>query len=252
MRSHAVMFCLILAPASLLADALSDAKAALHKLQSRETVQVQLEYRTWRQSGEDGKYSTPAQAQVGARLTEDARALHVEWDTPLVEQVEEEARRHDMDPKFPSSLRDALKDLDPGRLHHLLNQGPVLEALVSESRFVRETVEPLDGKAARLLVFSFEPRVPSSRQGRLSMRKGELKLWIDGEGNPLAAESNIQYQGKMSRFFGAFSMQVRTSTKFERIGSRLVATSRTVEEESWDSGYATRIKSSATLSRGTP
>ena len=251
-RSHMLMFCLILTPALALADGPADAKAALHKLQGREAVQVHLDYQSWRQSGAEGKLEKPNQAQVGVRVAEDATMLRVEWDTSLVEKVEEEARRHDVDPTSPTSLRESLKDLDPGRLHHFLNQGPVLANLLAESRFLRESPENHGGKAARLLVFAFEPRVPASRQSHLSKREGEFKLWIDGEGIPFEAESTIHYQGKMSRIFGAFEVRTRTTTQFERIGTRLLVRSRTIEDEASDSGFVTRSKTLVSLKQVMP
>ena len=249
MRSQMLMFCLIFTPALVRADGPSDAKAALQKLQGHDAVQVHLDYQSWRQSGAEKKMATPGQAHVGVRVAEDATVLRVEWEASLVGQVEEEARRHDLDPKSPTSLRESLKDLDPGRLHHFLNQGPVLANLLAESRFLRESADTREGKATRLLVFTFEPRVPASRQSHLSKREGELKLWIDGDGIPVSAESTLHYQGKMSRIFGAFDVRTSTSTQFDRIGNRLVVHSRTIEDDTSDSDFITRTKTVISLER---
>lgn len=247
MRFPILMTCLLLTPALLQADGLSDLKTALRNLQGHDAVQVRLEYRLWRQSGSDGKSESPSEGLVGAHLAEDPTKLRVEWDTALVQRVEAEARKHDQDSKTPTPLRESLKDLDAGRLHHLLNQGPVLMNLIAESRFVRESQELLDGKAARLLVFAFEPRVPAHRQSRLSKREGELKVWIDGGGIPLRMESTIRYQGKMSRFFGAFSVRTVATTAFYRHENRLMVGSRSLEDEAWDSGEVTRSKTVVSL-----
>lgn len=247
MRFQILMTWLLLTPALLHADGLSDVKTTLRNLQGHEAVQVRLEYRLWRQAGSDCKMTSPSEGQIGARLAEDPATLRVEWDTTLVQRVEEEARQHDVDAKSPTPLRESLKDLDAGRLHHLLNQGPVLMNLIAESKFVRESQEPLEGKASRLLVFAFEPRVPSYRLRRLSKREGELKVWIDGEGIPLRMESTIRYQGKMSRFFGAFSVKTVATTVFNRHENRLMVGSRSLEDEAWDSGDVTRTKSVVSL-----
>lgn len=247
MRFPILMSCLLLTPTLLQADGLSDMKAALRILQGREAVQVHLEYQHWRQSGSNGKLANPSEGQLKARLAEDPTTLRVEWDTALVQRVEEEAKQHDLDPKTPTPLRESLKDLDAGRLHHFLNQGQVLLNLIAESRFVRESQETHEGKAARLLVFAFEPRVPAARQGRLSQREGELKVWIDAGGVPLRMESTLRYQGKMSRFFGAFSVRTVATTAFVRHGNRLMVGSRGLEDEAWDSGEVTRIKTVVSL-----
>ncbi len=227
---------LLLASAlSLHADALSDLKSSLSRFPGRSPIQVQLRYQTNREASRHGAPAI-SNAQVTVDVIEDLQSLKMIWDAKDARRVNEEARAHDHDSKSATPLREAMKDLDPGRLSHLVNQSGILEGLLEDSKFVSESSVAYEGKPARLLTFTFAQRLPSSVRSRLIRSDASLKIWVNAEGLPIASESVSTYSGRRGRIFGNYSGGSKMRTHYAAVQDRLLAVDRSTEETQTDDG----------------
>ncbi len=220
---------------ALRSDALSDLKSALVRFPGRAPIQVQLQYKTNREQSRRGA-STSSGTDVTVDLMEDSQSLKLIWDAKDARRVNEEARVHDHDSKIATPLRDAMKDLDPGRLSHLVNQAEILSGLLEDSKFISESPETFEGKPARLLTFRFTQRLSSSLRSRLIRSDATLKIWVNSEGIPTASESVTHYAGRRSRIFGDYSGSSQMLTHYSVFTDRLFAADRSTEETQTEEG----------------
>lgn len=237
---------LLLVTTLAMADGPSDLRAKLNALRGREPVRVTLEYETWREVTYDKKPEV-SQATLTLNLAEDTEGLHVTWTPKLIEQADREEHLRDLEHVAPTPLREAMKDLDPGRLSHLLSQADVLLHLVEGSQFVEEKAEAYRGKPARLLVFRYEPRIPEPHARRLISKEASLKLWMAPDGTPLATEAFSQYRGRTSKIARVFQSSSKLTTEYALAGSRLIVASRTSEEFLAEEDLITKAKKVLTL-----
>ncbi len=233
------------------ADGPSDLRGSLQRLQGHAPVQMNLDYATAQDATRNQK-TQHSEGSIRLRVGEDGSGLHVDWNLRELEAANREEDLRDLDSHAPTPLRDAMKDLDAGRLNHILNQAEVLSHLLDGTQFKEERNEAYQGRSARVLEFTFKPRIASAYQDRASHAKGMLKIWIGGDGLPLATESQMQYDGRHGRFFGLFSVHSRIETTYAVLGGRLVVASRTSEDFLSDSGDELKSKKTLTLTEVRP
>ncbi len=244
-------FAFLILPVLAWADAPSDLRASLQRLQGHLPVRVSLSYATWQETNREKK-SELSQASLQLRAGEEDGSLHVDWSLPQLEAANLEERNRDKDSRLATPFRDAMKDLDAGRLSHLLNQAEVLSHLLDATQFKEERSDNYQGKPARVLVFTFKPRIAPAHQARVSRSEATLKIWIGADGVPLATESLTQYEGRHSRFFGLFRSRSRVETTYGVLNGRLVVATRTSEDSLADSGDETKSKKTLTLAEVGP
>lgn len=233
MRIRWTLLVVLFMGTGLWADGRGDLAAALGRLNGNRSVQVGIDFQLWTRQTL-GKQSSVRQSEVKALFQEDEESLRITWPKVVVADLTVEEERAARGEVLTTAIRDQIKELDPGRIHHLLDQATVLRRLMDQAHFVSERADAWEGKPARLVVFEFTPRVPENRANRLSSRSGSLKIWITTDGTPLASSEVAAYAGKMSRFFGAFQAKTITETRYAVMQDRLVAIHREMNET--DSG----------------
>ena len=242
MRMQWIMLAALVTSTGLWADGRGDLAAALGRLSGNGSVQAGIDFQLWSRQTL-GKQSSVRQSEVNALVQEDAESLRITWPKVVVGDLTLEEERAARGEVLTTAIRDQMKELDPGRIHHLLDQATVLRHLVDESRFISERADAWEGKPARLVLFEFTPRVPENKAGRLSRRSGSLKVWIAADGTPLASSEIAEYEGKMGRFLGAFQSKADTETRYAVMQGRLVAIHREIQESTSESDSAERADS---------
>ena len=233
-----IIAALLVSAFSLRADALADLKSAINRLPGGDAIQVHLNYTTSLKVNQKGAIVSSG-ANVALELSEDTQSLKMVWDAGDARRVNEEARAHDHDPKQPTPLREAMKDLDPGRLSHLVNQAVILRGLLEDSHLETETTDSFDGKPTQLMTFTFKQRIPFSLLARLIRSDATLKIWVDEKGIPLASETITHYEGKRGRIFGSYSGSTKMTTHYAVEKDRLLVLSRNMEETHTEEGRTT-------------
>ncbi len=228
--------------AGLWADGRGDLAAALGHLNGNGSVQAGIDFQLWTRQTL-GKRSSVRQSEVKAQFQEDEESLRITWPRVVVADLTLEEERAARGEILTTAIRDQTKELDPGRIHHLLDQATVLRRLMDQARFDSERADAWEGKPARLVLFEFDPRIPENKAGRLSRRSGSLKVWIAADGTPLASSEVAEYGGKVGRFLGSFQSKTDTETRYAVMQGRLVAAHREIEESSSESDGAERSDS---------
>lgn len=192
---------------------------AVFKAKSPAKASVQLEF--WAQRSLKKQVVT-GQATVAVEVEDDPSGLRIQWPDRLLREVDAEARAHDRDHGAAIPYREAVKELDPGRVRHLLDQSGTLQGLIRGATLLEDKADSLDGHPARLLVYRFVPRLSWSEEYHLKYSEARLKLWLDAEGLPAASESSVTYDGKTSRMFGRYAGSTVVKTRYQKVQDRIL------------------------------
>lgn len=198
---------------------------ALAALPAKAPLRATVDLASWAQHTLK-KQTVTGQAAVAVETGEDPAGLSIAWPDRLFQNLDAEAGAHDRDHGLPTPTRDAVKELDPGRVRHLLDQSGTLRGLVREATLVEEKADTLDGRQLRLQVYRFTPRLSWSEEYHLQHSEARLKLWLNGEGLPVASESSVAYEGKTSRMFGRYVGSTTVQTRYQHVGDRILVASR--------------------------
>ena len=217
------------------ADGASDLASRLHALRAPGPVAatLRLELRL-----ERTLHHTTVNGQASVRLDieEDDRGTHVHWEPAVLREANEEERQHDASTDRLLPVREALKELDPVRLGHLLDQAGTIAGL-TKGPPAEEDAESYEGHEARRLVYRFQPRLSWTDAYYLKHSEGRFTIWIAPDGTPIASDSVASFEGKTSRMFGRFKGTTRVSTHYAAEGGRLRVAARDVDEaDSRDDG----------------
>jgi hypothetical protein len=219
-------------PTLLWADGPSDLRAGLQRLQGPSPVQASLSESFWQETSAAFREPSIRQGVLKLHVLEDGSGLHVDWPTPAPDS---------------SNREKPLLEPAPATLRSLLNQADLLSQTIAGSRFLEERSDTYLGQPARVLVFSFRPRIRPEHQGRVSQSESSLKVWIREDGLPLATESTADYEGRHSRLYGPFHSRSQVKTTYAVQGQRLVVTSREAEDLVYDGGEKVKRRQSITL-----
>jgi hypothetical protein len=166
-----------------------------------------------------------AEAAVQLDLDQDDTGLRIRWDPRVLREVDAEARQRDQERDRLTPLRDALRELDPARIAHLLDQAGTLAGLTKGAP-VEEGPDSQEGRPARRLVYRFQPRLSWTDQYYARRSEGRFTVWLDADATPIASESQASFDGKTSRTFGRFKSTTTIRTRYAVEGSRLRAAER--------------------------
>jgi hypothetical protein len=242
---------LLVIPSLVWADGPSDLRSNLQRLRGHAPIQANLNLATWQETIRD-KRSQINEASTQLKVGEDGSSLHIDWSLSQLEMADKEDLSRNLNPLASTPLRDAMKDLDAGRLSHLLNQAEILSRLLDSAQFKEERNELYQGRPTRVLMFTFKPRIAPAHQERASQLEGTLKIWIDGDGQPLASEALSQYGGRQGRFSGLFRSRSRLETTYAIASGHLIVAWRISEGYLMDSGDEFKSKKTLTLTEARP
>ena len=222
----AVLLGLLAGPAG--ADGASDLAGRLQALRSPGPVAatLRLELRLERTLH---RVTASGQASVRLDVEQDEAGIHVRWPPALLRDADAEERQRDESPDRLTPVREALRELDPARLAHLLDQAGTLAGLTKDKP-VEEAADGYAGREARRLVYRFRPRLSWTDAYYLRHSEGRFTVWIASDGTPLASESVASFEGKTSRMFGRFKGTTRISTRYAVESGRLRVAERDVDE----------------------
>lgn len=228
MRALMLAGLMILAP--LRAGDVDTAKAAIGRLDAKEALAGRLSEIYDRQAGEGP--GAKARAELALDLKADATTLDLAWDQGLLRKADAEERTRDRSVGGSMPLREALKELDPGRISHLLDQRASLLGMLGQGKLLKASEEPFQGHPARKFEFSIPVRVGDDLlRARISASEGRLTLWIGADGLPAASALELSYAGRMGRIFGRFESRSAIRTTYGVKGDRIFVAHR----DSWES-----------------
>jgi hypothetical protein len=206
------------------ADAPSDLAGRLKALRSPEPLAARLGLQLRLERTLHHK-TVKGEASLRLDVDEDEGGLRMRWDAAVLREADAEEQERDQSPDRLTPVREALKELDPGRVAHLLDQVGTLAGL-TKGVPIEESVESHEGREARRLVYAFQPRLSSLEAYYLHHSKGRFTVWIAADGTPLSSESVATFEGKTSRMFGRFGGTTTVRTQYAAQGGRLTVAER--------------------------
>ena len=205
------------------ADPLTDLRATLGALQGRDAIHAEVDVK---RSSKDADGTSPkAGANATLSVRADAQGLELMFAPKLLEQATREAAAKAANPDLSSPINDVLQEATPADINDLVGFAPSLLRKIDGATLKENRADTFDGKPARLIVLDLPMRVSSKDRDSLKHYEGNMKIWLDVDGTPLAAERAQRYEGR--KFLISFSTERNVSTRFQHVGERLVAVTQT-------------------------
>jgi hypothetical protein len=239
-----ILLFLLTIPTLLLADGLSDMRATLQKLQSDQLLRARVEIRTRRLGGESDKQK---QSQVSSIVIVESgpQGLTLSWSPEQIKQSRKAAWAERANPDAPKSDLATLKALAAGEALNLLDAADPLRRGLEKAVLQEDKRDTYQGKPVRLLVIRVDPGLDEEERKALKSSEAILKLWLDGDGVPLAMERDIQ--AKFSKFLIGFRVREHETREFQRAGGRLVVTRASKDSSGSGFGHSDESHTTTTV-----
>jgi hypothetical protein len=234
------LFFLIAAPSLLYADGLSDVRGTLQKLQSDELLRARVEIKTRHSGGESDKQKQSESVST-VTVENGPDGLKLSWSPDQIRQSRKAAWNEVANPDAPRSDLATLKALEPAQALSLLDAADGLRRALEKAELREDRRENYQGKPARVLVFRIELGLNEEERKALKSSESYLKLWLDGDGVPLAMERDVQ--AKFSRFLVGFRIHEHDTRTYQRAGGRLAVTHSTHETSGAGLGHTEEVQS---------
>jgi hypothetical protein len=229
----------------LAANGLDTLRTQLQKPAAGEALKASVECTTWNLRG-DEKKPIISQGKATAWVEEGAQGLKIFWSKELLQQVSREVRaRHD-DPEKTTPTRGAMGGLDALSLLDYFEPAPVLLRHLDQAQLLEERPDTLEGKAVRLMSFKLAPRMSAEQKKYVKEFESTAKVWVDGEGFPVAAEVHTRVKGRALLVIN-FASDEQEEFKFARVNGRLVTVRHSENNTSSGAGESGQEKKVAVL-----
>lgn len=241
----AVLAALVVASAS--ADGLADARACLATLAARDpvraTVTVEVRPLPDPKATKDARKREPASLAVEA--AEIGGAITVTAPAELVAALRAEASARNGGKQPADSLKAALDEVRVDALAGRLDAGAAIASRLAGATLVSERPDTSHGAGARLLLLRPPSSFTEEDRKHAKSLKEELRVWIGGDGCPLASESTSEGKFRFMVFSAEFS--VRSSIEYTRVGDRLIAAREEREVNGEGMGQHSRSATTVTV-----
>jgi hypothetical protein len=231
-------------PTLLFADGLTDVRATLQKLQSDQPLRARVEIKTRHSGGESNKQKQSE--GVSSLIVESGgEGLKLSWSPDQIRQSRKAAWAETANPDAQKSDIATLKALEAGQALNLLDAADPLRRGLEKATLLEDKSDTHKGKPARLLVIRID--LGLDEEGRKALKSSEAieKLWLDGDGIPVAMDRNIE--ARFSKFLIGFKVHEHETREYQRAAGRLVATSATRDSSGSGLGHSDESHTSMTV-----
>lgn len=237
----AATLCSLSFVASARADASADLKQKLAGLDARQPVKARVEYALSNTRGGDddeGKSEPAQEARVSARVEAGPAGLSILWSR---EQIAEASERGGKKP-----VRRALDALTAMHVNDYLNGAPELLRNLEHAELTGVSDDTLDRQPVRLLTFRLNPPMREKDRKYIKQLDTSAKIWLDADGFPLAAESQVHVKGRALLVI-SFEQTEHEEYRFQHHGDRPIVVRHVKESSGSGGGENHAQKSTATV-----
>jgi hypothetical protein len=231
-----LFFPLLLAPTFLFADGLSDIRATLQKLQSDQPLRARVEIKIRHSGGESSSKQKQSDTVSSVIVESGGEGLKLSWSPDQIKASRKAAWAETANPDAPKSDIAELKALEAGHALNLLDAADALRRSLERASLLEDKSDKYKGKPARLLVVKIDLALDEEARKALKSSETIEKLWLDGDGIPLAMDRNID--AKFSKFLIGFKIHEHETREFQRAAGRLVTVSSTKENSGSGFGHS--------------
>lgn len=220
-------------------DALATVRAALQRFTGNAPISAVLE-----RAVTSARKERPLEAgRATLDVTAGPSGISIAYPGTVLEQLRAEAA--DTDPEKPKPLRRTLQDFDAIEVGYMLNGAPALLNDLDGATLKGEAASEYDGRPARLLELELVLRVSKADSKWVKTARRTMKLWVDADGVPLAAESDSEFVVGLLIF--TFDARESRSQVFRRVGDRLATLKRVTRFDGEGLGESQHLTSETTL-----
>lgn len=170
------------------ADALSDLKGVLAKLNGQEPVKATVVYQFWSQQGEEKKLLI-TEGRASSAVEYGPQGLRMTWSRELLQAAAQEAKAKAEDPEKKTPTRRAMEGLKALDVAEYLNGSEELLRTLDQAQVLEDRADAWQGKPARLLRLKLTPRLGQEEKKYIKELDATAKVWLGADGVPVAAES---------------------------------------------------------------
>ncbi|GLH74870.1 hypothetical protein GETHLI_33720 [Geothrix limicola] len=215
------------------ADALSDLRGALARLNGQEPVKANLVYQFWSQQGDD-KQPVVTEGRANSQVEDGPQGLKICWNRSLIQTAAQEARAKALDPEKKTPTRRAIEGVKAIDVAEYLNGSDELLRTLDQAQLIEEKAETWQGRPARLLSLKVTPRLGQRDKKYVKELEATAKIWIGADGLPLASETQVHMKGRALLVI-SFEQNQKQEYRYVRAGNRLVVVHH-VDESSGSGG----------------
>jgi hypothetical protein len=229
----------------LAANGLDTLRTQLQKPAGPEALKASVECTTWNKRGDDKK-PVISQGKASAWVEEGPQGLKIFWSRDLLQQVGKEVRAHHDDPEKTTPTQEAMGRMDALTLLDYFDAAPALLRHLDQAQLLEERPDTFEGKAVKLMTFKLAPKMSAEQKKYVKEFESTAKVWVDGEGVPVAAEVHTKLKGRALLVIN-FSADVQRDFRFARINGRLVTVRFSENNINSGAGENSQEKKVATL-----
>ena len=170
----------------------------------------------------DGKDAVRTEGEVSGEVAEGPGGLQITWPAELLQRARAEERRRATDPEARTPARDGIIAVNTMDLARLLDAAATLRDALDGATLLEDQPDTLDGAEARLLVLKLAVQLSPRDRRYVKEVEARLRLWLDPDGLPVAAESETKLSGR-AFLVVTFKSEQQERWRFRRVGGRLVA-----------------------------
>lgn len=214
------------------ADALSDLKAALLRLQGQTPIkgQVSVKSENRQNEGQDDARNELGAAQVA--FDDGPQGLRLTYPQPVLAKALQEDTAKDANPKASTPTATGLSGLAYQDVRQMTRAADGLLRTLNRATFKSERAEAWQGQAARVVSFDVPLRQPDKYVKKFS---NLLEVWVAADGTPLAARQTQTVSGRAMMVI-TFEMKSTEETHYSVVGERLVAVRRSSQSSGEGAG----------------
>ena len=173
------------------------------------------------------------------------QGLTLSWSPEQIKESRKVAWAERTNPDAPKSDLATLKALAAGEALNLLDAADPLRRGLEKAVLLEDKRDNYQGKSVRLLVIKVDLGLDEEERKALKSSEAILKLWLDGDGVPLAMERDIQ--AKFSKFLVGFRLHEHETREFQRAAGRLVIIRATKDSSGSGLGHSDESHSTTTV-----
>lgn len=240
MRKFCCLAIVLLMPATTFADGLTQLRAALGRYRATAPVSGSVDVHVV-QTSEAGKRQEQGRATVEFDST--AQRLSLSFPARLIDRMRAEERQQNANPDAAvGRTSSAIEEMSAGDLALLLNSAEELLSDLQRATLSEERATVVDGRAARLLLITLEPRLSKAQRKHVKSTSATLQVTTTNDYVPLSSVQTLKV--KASFLVVSFDSTMTDSRVYAARNDRLVAVRRQLHRSG--SGLGQKFRSDVT------
>lgn len=160
------------------------------------------------------------QGRIALHIDDGADGFGIRLPADVLAHASKESEASALDADVPTPTSNALGTLGPVMLNGIADFAPVLLCKLEGAKLTGQQDAVRAGERVHVMTFDIPSQIGKAMKSSVNEYKGQLTVWLDGNGVPVAAHESRHYKG--SKFFISFAFFGNKDYDLQRVGQRLV------------------------------